>query len=343
MTVTRRRLLFALIFLAAGATAVALVWSSHLHEAATIILFAPLLWAFVAFSPRGMLSAGVLVAMLRIWVEAAQLARWQGQVDPLAALHEAVFPLLLYLVLGLVFYAYRSRQAKLVSQLVEAGTVEARDRLAGSLAHDFNNIVTLIDKSTQALLTDRSLSPQARLDATHIAVACEQGSSLVRQLRSASRGNSSNQQELDLAELVDQQMDLIQRALPPNIHVVRYSGGALPVKADKGQMLRVLLNLCLNARNAMPQGGVLKVKTARQEFHGRPYAALVVSDTGDGIDPGIMDRLFEPFFTKRSSGAGIGLGLSIVKAIALAHGGHVEARNVPNSGAAFSVLLPTAA
>jgi signal transduction histidine kinase len=339
---TIKRMAFVAVFvLTVGASLATGLWAHDLVEPANIILFVPLFWAFLSLRPGGMIVSGVVVAAARIAVETLRTWKWGPlhAVELPGALNVSFMPILLYVVLGIVLYSYRRRQAVLTADLVEASTFEARNRISSSLAHDFNNILAVIIGTTELLLRDRTHGGQLRKDLETIRSAGEQGMSLVQQMRQASRGPSEGPTPQDLAELTERQMALVERVLPPNVHVVRHSSGPLPVRVDKAQMLRVLMNLCLNAKEAMPDGGVLTVRTGRREIGGTPLAELAVSDTGLGIDPSLFERIFEPFFTTHSS-SGAGLGLSIVRSIASAHDGKVEVRNVPGAGAEFSFLVP---
>lgn len=311
-----------------------------LRELATIPLYMPLIWAFVTLRRRGMILAGVFMSLTRVAVEVIQFHRVHGQWALGGPLSEAVLPLLLFLVFGLVLYEYRRRQDMLLGKVVEISTVEARDRLASSLTHDINNVLTVIIGMAQTMLRDSSLNPHVRKDVETILSAGDQGAGLIRQMRSSTSAPAQHLELQDLAGLVDQQMVLIEKVLPASIHVVRHSSGQLPVMADRGQILRVLMNLCLNARDAMCEGGVLTVRTGRRDSGGQCRAFVAVSDTGPGIDASLQGKIFEPFFTTRRDQGNTGLGLSIIKSIAQVHGGQVEFENIPGSGAQFIFLLP---
>ena len=338
-TAILRRVVFAEVLVITSLLALLAAWGGLTREMSTIMLFIPLIWAFAVLRPGWMVLCGTILGGVRILVEMVQYEEAKGVWDLKRASIESVWPLLLYVALGVAFYAYRRRHDRLVGELVEAGTQEAKHRLASSLTHDFNNLLTVVIGTSDLMLRDASLSAQQRKDIETIRHSGVEGMSLIAQLRGASQ-DPRQKVRLDLSELVDTQLELVQKVLPTNIHLVRYTSGVLPVLADRGQMLRVLMNLCLNARDAMPQGGVLTVQTSRRTARGTEYAVLTVSDTGTGIDTGVMGRIFEPFFTTKGKAEGAGLGLSIVRTIAVAHGGTAEAANIPGSGASLSVLIP---
>lgn len=338
---TLRHLAFVAAFVAVAMFSLAGAAAGFHREIPTILLFIPLLWAFATLSTPWMIVVASILAVVRVFVETIQYNLLTGQWDLGHGLVESAWPLGLYGVLGVAFHLYRRRHEKLVGHLVECGTQEAKHRLATSLTHDFNNLLTVVIGTSELILRDPSIVHPHRKDLETILHAGTEGMSLIAQLRHASRGSQPNARtRLNFSDLIDTQLDLIQRLLPANIHMVRHTSGSLPVLADRGQILRVLMNLCLNARDAMPKGGILTVQTRRHTVRGVEYAVLTVRDSGSGIDAGVMDRIFDPFFTTREKDGGVGLGLSIVKAIASAHGGRVEAANVPGSGASLSVSIP---
>lgn len=332
--------MFIAVFVAVVAFSLANAAWLKIHEAGTILLFIPLLWSFISLRPAGMIVTGILISIARVAVELLGIWNNRQVWDLPHAFEESVWPIGLYVALGIVLYVYRKRQATLVSSLVNAGTAEARHRIASSLTHDFNNILAVIIGTGDLLLRSPDLTASHRADVESIVKAGREGASLIDQFRRASRGGEKNPVSVEFGNLIENQTDLVMRMLPPNIHVVRHSGGELPVKADKGQILRALMNLCLNARDAMPKGGILTIQTERRSIHGIDCACLTVSDTGPGVDPAVKDRIFEPFFTTREAGGGVGLGLSIVKSVATSHGGSVEVHNIPGSGASFTFAIP---
>lgn len=336
-----KKLAFGLVFLITVGVSLAAAMGAAPREFSTILLFIPLLWAYVALSPLWMAIYGAFLGCVRVAVELLQSLHATGDLNLARNLTETAFPLALYLVLGLVFYWYRRQQQALLNRLVETNTAETRDRMAGSLMHDFNNILMVILGACESI-ERTGLSPQVRKDVEAMHQAGLQGMDLVRQMRRVAPAHRAQLANQDLSDVVSGQMHFVQKMLPVNIHVIRRSSGRLPTTIDKGQFLRVLMNLCLNAREAMPKGGVLTVSTGRRRQGGKDWATLSVSDTGGGIDLSLMERIFEPFFTTRQQAGNVGLGLSIVKSIVDSHGGKIEVENIPGSGALFTVLLPMA-
>lgn len=334
-----KRAIFFVVFATVVAFALADAAWLNIHELGTILLFVPLIWAFMTLTPKGMLISGVILACARFTVELLGIWNRQHDWDLPGAIVESVWPIALYVAFGFVLYAYRKRQKELVASLLNVVTIEARHRIASSLTHDFNNILTVIIGTGELLFRSPDLLPEHRKDVESMIMAGREGVSLIEQFRIATRGGEQHLESMEFSSLIDNQAGLINRILPANIHVLRHSGENMLVKADKSQILRVLMNLCLNARDAMPNGGILTIQTEKKIIMGRDYACLIVSDTGPGIDPAIMDKIFEPFFTTRQEG-GAGLGLSIVKSVALAHGGSVAACNIPGSGASFTFAIP---
>ncbi len=244
------------------------------------------------------------------------------------------------------------RQSALEEQLREAQKLEAVGLLAGGIAHDFNNMLQVIGGNANlALLPDRQLRDrEVALGAIVAAVA--QASQLTRQLLTFGRRQALQWETIELNGLVGSHLEMIRRLLPENIRIgFRAAPHPVVMDADRGQMEQVLLNLCLNARDAMPEGGqlsiaiepvVLDAATAEQlcQRPAGPFVRLTVSDTGHGMSSAVVERIFEPFFSTKSRDKGSGLGLAVVYGIIRQHGGHIVARSEPGQGAEFVVLLP---
>lgn len=243
----------------------------------------------------------------------------------------------------------------LEEQLRQAQKLEAIGQLAGGVAHDFNNILTAILGTADLLLADMAPSDPRRDDAEEIRLAARRAAGLTRQLLAFSRKAATEMRPFDLNDLITGLEAMMRRLLAANIEVrFAFGTGLSPVLADPGQIEQVVLNLAVNARDAMPQGGKLTIETGEADLDaiyaaahegvspGR-YVMLAVSDTGVGMDPVTQARIFQPFFTTKEPGKGTGLGLSTVDAIVRQHGGHVWLYSEPGKGTAFKVYLPRAA
>lgn len=338
--------LFLLVFTLTIALSLAIAYDGQWREAATIILFVPLVWAYMLFAPRGMILVAGVIALVRVLVELVQSGQSAVPITAYHVFRESALPIALYFALAIPFFLYRRQQAAMLRRMVEISSVEARDRLASSLAHDFNNVLTVIQGTAQLLSRDRSLSLQGAQDLNTILTATAQGASLLQQMRQQAPRVSPQGPTatglVDLNDVLDRQLSLISRMLEPTVRVVRqFAPAPLTVRADVSGLLRVMLNLCLNARDAMPEGGTLTVATATQYRQGVAYAQVSVRDSGSGIPPQVLKRLFEPFFSTKGDGS-MGLGLSIARAIVQAHGGIIEAASPAGGGASFTILLPLA-
>jgi hypothetical protein len=247
-----------------------------------------------------------------------------------------------------------TQHKQLEEQLRQAQKLEAIGQLAGGVAHDFNNILTAILGTADLLLADMPPADPKREDAEEIRLAARRAAGLTRQLLAFSRKGTTERQPFDLNDLVRGLEAMLRRLLAANIDIrFALASGLSAVLADPGQIEQVLLNLAVNARDAMPRGGKLTIETADAELDatyaaahqgvspGR-YVMLAVSDTGVGMDPVTQARIFQPFFTTKEPGKGTGLGLSTVDAIVRQHRGHVWLYSEPGKGTVFKVYLPLA-
>jgi PAS domain S-box-containing protein len=240
-------------------------------------------------------------------------------------------------------------------QLRQAQKMEAIGQLAGGVAHDFNNLLTVINVHTDILLHSLGSADPMRGDIEEIARAAARAASLTRQLLTFSRKQVVQPQVLDLARVVTGVEPMLQRLIGEDVEFeTRVVGKVAPVLADEGEIEQVLINLVVNARDAMPQGGRLRVEvknvTVDAELSARhpslpmgEYVQLTVIDSGMGMTSETMARAFEPFFTTKEPGRGTGLGLSTVYGIIKHSGGTITVDSVAGAGTTFSIYLPTTA
>lgn len=243
-------------------------------------------------------------------------------------------------------------QKRLEEQLRQTQKMEAIGQLAGGLAHDFNNVLTAIAGHAELLLADLAPTHPIRGDLEEILQAANRATSLARQLLTFSRRQVVSPTILDLNAVVVEMERMLRRLLGEDIEFTMELDGALgQVRADRGQIEQVLLNLSVNARDAMPGGGRLRIATRNEMITGADaraqlvpapgeYVALEVSDNGCGMDAEVASRIFEPFFTTKEQGRGTGLGLSMVYGIVKQSGGGIEVASEPGRGTTLRVYLP---
>jgi PAS domain S-box-containing protein len=241
---------------------------------------------------------------------------------------------------------------RIEEQLRQAQKMEAIGQLAGGIAHDFNNLLSIVLMTSSALLDDLAPGDPRREELEEIRGASERAAELTRRLLTFSRKNVIEPVSIDLGTTVAGVEKILQRVLGADIELITNTASDLgSVLADTGQIEQVLLNLAVNARDAMPNGGTLTIETANvdldQEFAGShagvepgSYVALIVSDTGCGMDDEIKRRIFEPFFTTKEVGRGTGLGLATVYGIVKQAGRSVWVYSEPGHGSAFKISLP---
>jgi PAS domain S-box-containing protein len=246
-------------------------------------------------------------------------------------------------------------QRRLELQLTQAQKMEAIGRLAGGVAHDFNNVITVVSGYGHMLLDGLKDNPDLQEAAEEVLKASDRAAALANQLLTFSRRQVIQPKVLNLSALARDMQRMLERLIGEDIDlqvVARPEVGL--VRADLGQIEQVLMNLVVNARDAMPQGGRLTVETDNatlDENYSRThpgvaagdYAMLAVSDTGTGMNPEVRSHIFEPFFTTKERGKGTGLGLSIVYGIVKQHGGDIWVYSEPGKGTTFKIYLPQTA
>ena len=246
-----------------------------------------------------------------------------------------------------------TEQRELEARLRQSQKMEAVGRLAGGVAHDFNNLLTVIQGHVQMMMDDLPAGSVMEADLEQVLREVRRAASLTRQLLAFSRRQVLIEKVMDLSGTLAEMEPMLRRFIPERIQLSFSRPGApLPVKADAAQLHQVVLNLAVNATDAIPEGGEIRfavgVRSLSNEeaeeipWHVRPgeYATLVVEDTGCGMSPEVRERIFEPFFTTKPEGEGTGLGLSMVFGIVKQSGGHIVVESEPGEGSRFELLLP---
>jgi two-component system, cell cycle sensor histidine kinase and response regulator CckA len=246
-------------------------------------------------------------------------------------------------------------RVRLETQLQQAQKMEAIGQLAGGVAHDFNNLLQVINGYSELALADLAADHAARGPVGEIAKAGNRAADLVSKLLAFSRRQVMSPEDVELNTIISALLPVLDRVLGEKVEVHFAPADQVPaIAADRTMVEQVLMNLCVNARDAMPEGGTLTIETRAvsldQDFADRnawatpgDYVQLSVTDSGAGMDPGTLERAFEPFFSTKPPGAGIGLGLATVYGIVKQHRGIVRAYSEPGRGSVFHVYFPVAA
>ncbi|QWV99690.1 response regulator [Geomonas nitrogeniifigens] len=238
-----------------------------------------------------------------------------------------------------------SERKLLEEQLRQSQKMEAVGTLAGGIAHDFNNILTVIAGYASLIQINTEESETAAM-AGEIMISVERAAEMTRSLLAFSRKQEVHLETVDLNQVVAELHKSLSRLISEEIElVVRVCGEELCCLADRGQLEQVLINLAVNARDAMPGGGVLDISTGVAEPEGEDLpagrcAVITVSDNGTGMDKEVQERVFEPFFTTKEVGKGTGLGLSSSYGIIKKHNGAIRMQSAPGAGTSFSIYLP---
>ncbi len=243
-------------------------------------------------------------------------------------------------------------RARLEEQLQQSMKMEALGRLAGGVAHDFNNLLQVISGYASVLIEEQWADDSKEEKLQEILQAADRATSLVRQLLVFSRKSPLEQKRISLNEVIDKLLEMLSRLIGERMELTVAPGTDLPaIFADRGQVEQVLLNLCVNARDATPQAGHIRISTGlihfSEEFLGdhpwarqNDYVVLEVADIGIGMTEEEQERIFDPFFTTKEVGKGTGLGLAMVYAIVKHHSGEIEVESEPGKGSTFRIFFP---
>jgi len=246
-----------------------------------------------------------------------------------------------------------TEKKKLEQKIMQAQKIDSIGNLAGGVAHDFNNILASILGSSSIMRRRMSESDKWFPFVEIIETAAKRGASLTRQLLTFARRSSVEIHPVDIHAILDETIHLFERSVNPNISIVKnLTRNLVVVNGDEGQIQQALLNIFINARDAMPEGGTLTIETSTVQYsdHDRgtvpgetrsgSYVSIRVVDSGAGMSREVQQRMFEPFFTTKEQGKGTGLGLSVVYGVVNGHGGYISVQSELQKGTAFTILLP---
>lgn len=227
------------------------------------------------------------------------------------------------------------------SALQKAARFEAMGALAASVAHDFNNLLGSIQANASFLVGELEEGSESYGAAEDIVAASQRGAELAKQLVALGRKPVPRGHSIDVNATIEKLLPLLRPMLGDRISLESdLAGGPGEVDLDPSELDRVIVNLVVNARDAMPDGGSVRVKTSTIRRNGRPFTRISVSDTGTGIELTLLPRIFEPYFTTKPEGRGTGLGLAVVWRVVSECGGQVQVESEPGKGATFEIDLP---
>jgi len=230
-----------------------------------------------------------------------------------------------------------TRQLEAEEQLRRSQRMESLGTLAGGIAHDFGNLLTAIQGSVQLLEEDGDDPQQRQHHADVIARAARRGADLVKQLMGFARAEPATLESVDIHELLGELRQMLERTLPRNIDLeIDMGATSHRIRGDGGQIMQMLLNLALNARDAMPSGGRLSFITQNRD----EQICITVQDTGAGMSPDVLRKIFEPFFTTKAPGKGTGMGLAMTYSLVQSHGGQIRVESEPGQGTTFHLSFP---
>jgi signal transduction histidine kinase/ActR/RegA family two-component response regulator len=229
----------------------------------------------------------------------------------------------------------------LEEQLRQAQKLEAVGQLAGGVAHDFNNLLTAINGYAELALSDTRSEEKRRNDLVEVLRAGERAAALTRQLLAFSRKQVLQPEPVDVNQLIAHTSWMLRRIIGEHIRLDLSLCSEACVYADRGQLEQVLLNLCVNARDAMPNGGRIVIATSSVGANGNSRVRISVSDTGAGIPPEVLPHIFEPFFTTKDRGKGTGLGLATVYGVVQQSGGTIQVHSRVGEGTTFAIEFPS--
>ncbi|OJU37036.1 MAG: hybrid sensor histidine kinase/response regulator [Rhizobiales bacterium 68-8] len=253
---------------------------------------------------------------------------------------------------AIVYAVETTEQKALENQMAQSQKMQAVGQLAGGIAHDFNNVLTAIIMASDLLLTNHRPSDPSFPDIMNIKQNANRAASLVRQLLAFSRRQTMRPEVLNLTDVLADLRMLLARLVGTGVQLkIEHGRDLWPIRADIGQFEQVVVNLAVNARDAMPEGGELTIRTRNveaaesatfgyREMTPGDYVLVEVQDSGTGIDPEVIKKIFEPFFTTKEVGKGTGLGLSMVYGIVKQTGGFIFCESEPGQGATFRIFLP---